>query len=295
MIEVFFGESEAGAMKAAKCTVITGKTAGPTSVWMAGKKKPPKRENGGWIAGTAKEVICLGFLLDIGNIQEEVSSAYRKHLIYSLYAQEQWGKDEEMDAEFVQLGDYYCTEMERLKGYLADGEAIRVWYSDVPYSMCGFYHLCASIQQYTNAVSVVKLPEYKVCLDHSIVSYNNWGEVAAEEFAGFLNGEKKLSKEEIRRYAWLWGILQEDNRPLRAVVNGRLMGVPEDFYDFLIWQRITQKPIIEARLIGDILGSNPLGIGDWWYARRIDYFIQAGRIKIVEDSENKYARIISLA
>ncbi len=178
MIEVLFGESEAGSMKAAKCTVITRKVDGPTSVWTVGKKK---------------------------------------------------------------------------------------------------------------------LPEYKLRSDNSMISYSNWGEVAAEEFAGFLTCEKKLSMEEIQMYAMLWNNLQEDNSPLRAVVNGKLIGVPEDFYDFLIWKRITRKPIKEARLIGDILGYHQLGVGDWWYAKRIDYFIQTGKIKIVEDSENKYARTICLA
>lgn len=295
MIEVLFGESEAGAMKAAKSTVITSKVDGPTSVWMAGKKKPPQREGCGWIAGTAEEVICLGFLLDIGNIREEVNSEYRKHLIYSLYAQEPWGKEEKMDAELMQLCDCYCAEMERLKAYLEEGEAIRVWYSDAAYSRCGFYHLCASLSKYQNAISVVKLPEYRIRSDKTIVSYKNWGEIAAEEFAGFLDCERKLSREEIRMYAMLWGTLQEDNSPLRAVVNGKLIGVPKDFYDFLIWKRITEEPVKEARLIGDILGHNQLGVGDWWYAERIEYFIQTGKIKIVEDAENHYARTICLA
>ena len=58
MIEVLFGESEAGAMKVAKNTIITGKVDAPTSVWIAGKKKPPERETCGWIEGTA-EVITI--------------------------------------------------------------------------------------------------------------------------------------------------------------------------------------------------------------------------------------------
>ena len=43
MIEVLFGDSEAAAMKAAKNTVLIGGADGPTSVWMAGKKKPPEK------------------------------------------------------------------------------------------------------------------------------------------------------------------------------------------------------------------------------------------------------------
>lgn len=289
MIEVLFGESEAESMKAAKNTVIVGRVDGPTSVWTAGKKKPPAREHCGWIEGTAQEVICLGFLLDIGDIREDADSAYRKQLIDSMYAQDQAGKDQK-------AGEYYCNEMERLEAYLADGEAIRVWYSDAPYSRCGFYHLCDSLRKCRNEIRVVKLPEYRVRSDHhSIVLYKNWGEVAAEEFAGFLDCERKLSNEEIRMYAMSWSSLQEDNSPLRAVVNGKLTGVPEDFYDFLIWKKLTPEPVKEARLIGDLIGYYRLGIGDRWYAGRIEHYIRNGKIRIVEDSENKYARIICLA
>lgn len=294
MIEVLFGESEAASMKVAKNTVIIGKADGPTSVWLAGKKKPFVRKNSGWIEGTSKEVICLGFLLDIGDIKEEIDSKYRKNLIYSLYAQEQWGKDEELDKEMQRIGNCYCKEMKRLKKYLEDGEKIRIWYSEAPYSMCGFYHLCSILQAYKNEIRVVRLPKYRIQSD-SIISYQNWGEVAAEEFAGFLSYENGLSKEEIRMYAGLWNDLKEDNSLLRAVVNGMVIGVPESFYDFLIWKRLTKKPIKEARLIGDILGCNRVSVGDWWYAKRIDLFIGQGVIKVLEDSENKYARTICLA
>ena len=51
MIEVLFAESESASMKVAKSTIIKVKTDGPTSVWLAGKKKPPKREHMGWIEG----------------------------------------------------------------------------------------------------------------------------------------------------------------------------------------------------------------------------------------------------
>lgn len=295
MIEVLFGESEAASMKAAKSTVIVGQVNGPTSVWMAGKKTPPESTAfTGWVEGTADEVVCLGFMLDIGNIKEPVDSQYRKKLIYSMYAQNQYGKSSEMDEELKLTGEVYSNELLRLKKYLEDGETIRIWYSDAPYSRCGFYSLCWILQNYKNEVHIVKLPECAV-RKTSIISYRNWGEVSAEEFAGFLSHERMLTKEEVRMYALLWIELTEDNSPLRAVINGRVTSVPEDFYDFLIWKRLTCKPIKEARLIGDILGYFQIGIGDWWFARRIEHFIQQGKIKVMENSENKYARMICLA
>ena len=150
------------------------------------------------------------------------------------------------------------------------------------------------LRKYENEIRTVKLPEYRVQTD-SIVMYQNWGEVAAEEFASFLPGEKVLSKEEIRMYAGWWSELVEDNSPVRAMVNGRLVGVREDFYDFAIWKRLTEEPIKEARLIGNILGNYRLSISDWWFAARIEHFIRQGKIRVVEDSEEAYARQICLA
>ncbi|MDE7431486.1 MAG: DUF1835 domain-containing protein, partial [Lachnospiraceae bacterium] len=201
MIEILFGDSEAASMKAAKNKiVIGGNDNGPTSVWMAGKKMKPEKPSAGWIEGTGEEVICLGFMLDVGNIKEPVDSLYRKELIYSMYAQNQWKQDEEMEMELKKAGDVYAAELLRLQRFLDDGEAVRIWYSDAPYSRCGFYHLCRLLKRYENEIRVVKLPEYMV-RGKSISLYQNWGEVAAEEFAGFLSYEKNLSKEEVRSYA----------------------------------------------------------------------------------------------
>ena len=294
MIEVLFGGSEAASMKAAKNTVVIGGVNGPTSVWMAEKKKPPEPLFSGWVEGTAKEVVCLGFMLDIGDIKMPVDSSYRKELIYSLFSQNQYGRSPELEDELKQIGNVYINELQRLIQFLEGGEAIRIWYSDAPYSRCGFYSLCRMLLKYETEIHVVKLPEH-VAGEKSIISYSNWGEVSAEEFAVFLPCERTLTREEVRMYAILWSELSEENSPLRTVINGRVVGVPEDFYDFLLWKKITRKPIKEARIIGDILGRYHLGVGDWWYARRIDYHIQQGNIMIAEDSENKYARLICLA
>lgn len=294
MIEVLFGESEAASMKAAKSMKIVGYVNGPMSVLVTGKETPPERTFAGWVEGTSEDVVCLGFMLDIGNIKEPIDSPYRKNLIYSMYAQNQYVKNPEIDQELKLTGEVYLNELLRLKEYLENGETIRVWYSDTPYSICGFYSLCQILQKYKNEIHIVKLPEYMV-RKTSIISYRDWGEVSAEEFAEFLTYESVMTKEEVRMYAQLWTELTEDNSPLRAMINGKVTGVSEDFYDFLIWKRLRRKPIKEARLIGDILGCFQIGMGDWWFARRIEHFIQQDKIKVINDSENKYARVICIA
>lgn len=285
MIEVLFNESEAASMRAAKSTILHSRTDGPTSVWMAGKK-PPAKKPSGWVEGTAEEVICLRYMLDIGDIQKDVDSQYRKDLIASLYSP--WTAAEAQD-----FGNRYL-QLNELTACLQAGESIRAWVSDAPYSLCGWYHLCSIMDKYDNPLSIVKLPEY-VVRDKTIVLHKNWGMVAADEFAGFLHAQKALSKEEVHLYALLWRELAAENCPLRAVINGTLTGVPEDFYDFMIFSRITKKPVKECRLIGDLLGCYQVSIGDWWYGRRIQHYIEQGRIQVVEDAERAYARLICLA
>lgn len=138
----------------------------------------------------------------------------------------------------------------------------------------------------------MKLPEY-IQIQEIVIEYQGWGEIVPEKINTFIRYEKKLSQLEIRMFNNNWLELIEDNSLLRAIVNGHLIGVPADFYDHLIYKQLRFKPIKEARLIGDILGNYPLGIGDWWYALRIEHMIENNKIKIVEDSDRKYERIIS--
>ena len=100
-----------------------------------------------------------------------------KNLIYSMYAQDQWEQDNKWNNEMKKMGGFYIDELLRLKQFLDAGEVIRIWYSDAPYSRCGFYHLCQILKNYENEIRAVKLPEY-VVLEKSIISYRNWGDVA---------------------------------------------------------------------------------------------------------------------
>ncbi|MDE6727518.1 MAG: DUF1835 domain-containing protein [Oscillospiraceae bacterium] len=263
MIEVLFGESEAGAMKVA---LQSGKL--------------------------GSDVICLGFALEIGDIKKPVTSEYRTKLLYNLLYQEQWGEDIEMKNELKALGKAYSKELDKLFEHLDSGEPIRIWYDSAPYSMCGLLWLCGELKDRECSVSTVRLPHVTI-KGNTAVSYASWGEVPPNRFAYFLNRERALSSAEIMVYAHYWSELMRENAPLRAVVNGSVMSVPASFYDFLIWKNLDDTPVREAVLIGKVLSEDHIGVGDWWYAYRIDKFIAQNRIKIVNDSPRKYDRIIA--
>ncbi|NFG27997.1 DUF1835 domain-containing protein [Clostridium botulinum] len=266
MIEILFGESEAAAMK------------------IAIEK--------GVILGSIDKVVCLALMLDIGDIREKIDSPYRQQLIFDMYTQNGYYKNEESLKELQKVGIKYIDEQNRFMKYLLKGEPIRIWYSNAPYSMCGLYYICSTLKNISNEIFAVKLPQY-IQIQEIFIEYQGWGEIVPEKFNTFIRYEKKLSQLEIGILNNNWLGLIEDNSFLRAVVNGQLIGVPVDFYDHLIYKHLGFKSIKEARLIGDILGNYPLGIGDWWYALRIEHMIENNKIRIVEDSDRKYERIIS--
>lgn len=296
MVEILFGESESASMKAAKSKRVIGSGKnGPVSIiGKAGGGQELQNEEVRWIHGTSEEVVCLGFMLDIGDIREAANGDCRKKQIVSMLCQDQWGEGREMEEELEKAFDAYGNELLRLKTYLEDGQPVRIWYSDAPYARCGLCFVCHFMKDFENSVSAVKMPEYRVN-EKNITRYHNWGNVAAEEFSYFLQYETALSAREQRMYEMIWSKLTEENAPLRAVVNGELVSAQEDFYDFLIWRHLTDRPVKEARLIGDILGHHPVSVGDWWYAARIQRFIEKGQIRIVEDSKRRYARMICRA
>ena len=93
-------------------------------------------------------------------------------------------------------------------------------------------------------------------------------------------------------FASRWDELKEEDAPLRVLINGCLVGVKEDFYDFLIRRELPEGEIIQARLIGNLLLKYPLGISDSWYMNRINHMIETGEIEVVKEADEIFRRSI---
>ncbi len=293
MIEVLFGESEAGAMKVAKNYRKPDYDNNATA-WFG--KKPSKDEfekmfDGKAVGGNSSEVICIPFMLDIGDIDVSIEGEYRKKLIFDMHTIN--GMDDNNTLQDLENSwKRYLNEIERLKNYAIQGETIRLWYSDSPYSMCGFYYVCSVLREFNCKVFVIKLPQYMQLSDNIMQFYSSWNEIDAGRFYRFLPLEKELSPRELQSFACNWAEFKDEKSTLRAVVNGKLIGVPEDFYDHLIRKEIPDGEFIMARLIGKILGKHPLGVGDFWYAKRINEMIEEGELTVVQKEKEIYRQVL---
>ena len=277
MIELVFGDSTAGALKYAKSMKHGAKTGGAHLVsgiidengcYPAMTKDPIWR--GLDIAGGSEDVAPLSLYLDIGGINEGLSG--RKAILDMLFdgfsgyagvADEMWKTNE--------------LTLARLEEAKKSHDKIRIWLCESdPAEMCGLCFVCDLLSGSDTPVSVIRIPR-RLDKDGSIINYRSTGEVDAEMFGGFADMEVPLSPAERDSYTAEWKRLAGENASLRAYINGALISVPEDFYDFAIRSNIPEGEFVCAKLIGKALIMMP-GVGDRWLFLRIKEMLKTGKL-----------------
>lgn len=293
MTEILFTESAAGSMQLEKSLKNTigsstavflmtddGREPTPDEIAEAEAQVEHERrkraENAVPMEGSPRDVAWFPLNLSTGDISDPFSDS-RADFLQSLVPC--------TDPNMADVGrTMLSSARQSLEKVLSADGPIRIWTSLNPDELCGFCHLLTFLPQSAD-IRVIRLPEYEVCGD-TLTTHTGWGEVLPERFGAYLPLEKPLSDIERRHYTALWRTLQRENGPLRAVVNGRLTTVGEDFYDTFILRELAIQPqeFHEARLIGEILGKYQLGISDSLVALRIEHFISRGILTPVTEA-----------
>lgn len=286
MIEVLFTESAAGGMQYAKSLshtiagasdvlVLADDGSAPTEEELrrARQVEEERRRRAVPMEGSPRDVVCLPLGLSMGDISDPLSDGRAAYLQSTVLIP---------GREFAGIGrtmvETARAGLARIRAAAEAGEAIRVWYSQNPDELCGFCHLMTELPGGAD-VRAVGLPTCEAFDDH-VTTYTGWGEVHPGHLADFLHQERVLSPTEHWFFSGQWKLLARENAPLRAVVNGRLMGVGADFYDGFILRELGRagEEFQEARLIGDVLGRYQFGISDRLVAMRIEEFISRGML-----------------
>lgn len=241
--------------------------------------------------GSPRNVHCLGLGLSLGDISGDPLGEARAAFLRGMIAI----PGAEYDEAAREQMERYRSSRDEILRRASEGEPIRLWYSNAPDEMCGFYH-ALSILPLGSDIRAIRLPEYTESGD-TLSSASGWGEILPNKFADYLKYQEKIRENIHRMFRFRWHRLVEENAPVRAVINGKLASAGEELYDFYILRELESRADVfhEARLIGDILGKYQLGISDWFIHRRIGHFEAEGRLEAVEqapDSEPGYRRYL---
>ena len=305
MIEIAFSDSACGSLKMAQhygkgkyhgggVGVIVSHSDGskPTKEEIeAAQREAEKREQLAWenaipLGGNSADVYGFGLALSIGDISENEPDIRRKQVmewLYSIYP------DHEGHQAAGELLHRAKENLKTVRSRAAEGEALRVWYSNQPDELCGMYWLMAQLdplKENCGPISLVRLPEWEVDENDNIVRKSGWGDIPPGEWHRYLPLEGPAPQVFIRSCATHWQTLQSENAPLRAMLNGQLISAPETLYDDFITREIAAEGVEfqEAMIVGRVLGKYKLGIGDAWVALRIEEMIRKGILEPVNDS-----------
>ena len=316
MLDIVFSDSALGSLKMAQyygqgeynsgglCVFVThhdGGEATPQEIEEA-RREAEKREklaweNGAPLGGDPADVLGFDLALSIGDISELLPGAERGQVMARLFSIHPDFDFDETIREMLQMARETLSEIQRRT---EQGEPIRLWYSNQPDEICGMYWFItwlvgAGMEH--GKISVVRLPPWEIDENGNIIEKISWGEVSPGEWQGYLKLEEPVTEAFIQKCANRWRLLQKENAPLRAVLNGRLVGVSETIYDEFIRYEISlqNSEFQEMMVVGKVLGKYRLGINDAWIALRIEQWIRAGELEPVTKNPKKmpiYSRIL---
>lgn len=290
MIEIAFNESAAGALKFAKSMKQGDLLSGATAVF--GGDANQRREAAkprvwqGSMDGSPNDVAELMLELDIGDISDTTSGLNkRKELLDLLFSDFPGVSDEIWETDKAAL--------KRLDEAKATLEPVRMWVcAGNPAELCGMYFVCRLMAGAGTPLLAVIVPE-QIEKDGCIINYRGTGDIEPESLCKLASHAEKLS--ELRRsvYAGAWDGLVRENAPLRAVVNGGLMGAPESFYDFALRANIQEGEFTVAQLIGRTLGV-VRGVSDRWLFMRVQAMLKSGELNEVRaaTADHPYSGVV---
>lgn len=226
------------------------------------------------------EIVNIGFSLDIGDIAGDVDGIERKDVFKNM-----WNLNPE-DRDGKKFFNNQRQDLEKLLSAARDGIDIRIWKSSAPFSVCGCAFVCNLLKDTDCNINVVSFPKYHSISDDAVWTSDTWDAIVPNEFYKFLQYEIKYTEIMKGIEANLWEDLKLENASLRAVVNGKLISVREDFYDYIILKNIPDEDFMMASLIGKLLGEYELGVSDYWFAYRIKNMVEEGMLEVVSDKKS---------
>ncbi|WP_187117483.1 DUF3658 domain-containing protein [Lentilactobacillus hilgardii] len=170
-----------------------------------------------------------------------------------------------------------------LEVLIESGTSFRIWWTNKAADYCGFIWLCDRLKTVENEVEQIKVPTLFPRENQTLLEINEGLSGLScdliDEFKLF-ERQQKLSASIRRDYSYMWQELQEENQPIRVLINDHLLSQPVTFYDKFIYQQTSKTDFTELdRLLGKIVLHYGVGILEGWYWYRIEKLIDEEKLE----------------
>ncbi len=222
------------------------------------------------------DVYLFGTLDDIGPLKADIpKTLYSTRLLYhtkihnahELSEQKRHPEDYEYQYSFREWFDESTADTKKVIEFLAQGEELRIWTDNMSYAECGLAHLCFTARNSSSKIYTVKCPD-----DKQFDKYGNthWANINPDHCPQYLELIQELSADERNEYSELWQRLTEENTNLRIIKDGKVISVPDDYFDGMIQAEIDKGHKTHTALLGSCMGFLPEYVNYNWLCYRIE-------------------------
>ncbi len=242
------------------------------------------------IGGRSADIICLRYDLSFGDISEKIPSDIRYQYIFkstcAMYPSEH--HDTLVNDLVDNLKKENLKYLNELKEAIKNKNEIRIWYSSAPDDINAFYWLMNFLDsnKYYKNISAVYIPPD----NWNGTSYcRGMGMLGPEMYFNALKLEKIIPENQIKACSDRWEELRKENAPMRLMISGNLVSLPDSFLDSFISNSVNTltNTFTIAQLIGEVMGDYGLMVGDRPLFERVLSFIERDELEIVEECKEK--------
>ncbi|MGG4012495.1 DUF1835 domain-containing protein [Bacillus smithii] len=191
--------------------------------------------------------------------------------------------------EFFEYKQKFQRTIHQIKS-IPEGKSIAIWVAENSHEQTGLRYVLHLLKEKNNAIKVINTTktyaEHFNRLDTEYVVLHT-GEIPPEKLQVIYGQSKQkapLSQLERERFEQEWLSLAENDEALRIWQKGRILSVPEDYYDqYMInsAKKLHSKQkandfMKSARLIGEVLGHLEQYVGDEFLEYRLRRLIEKG-------------------
>lgn len=278
MLEIAFSQSAAGTLKCAmgrhkgermESGAVAVIAADPTEKRRLAREMRARTWQGGEIAGNAHDVACLCLQLDYGDISAlEADVHARNGVLQALYGHCPGMAQERLETS--QKGLARALQAPQIRLWIGEQDAC---------DLTAAFWLCHLLRGREVQMHTVLLPQME-WRGGEIRMASGAADFDAEQMSRHVERSVEIPAQARRYMAGRWQELQRENAPLRAMINGRVESVPEDFYDRMLLREIPQGEWRMGAVLARALGKMR-AVGDDLLYRRICAWIDRGVLETV--------------
>lgn len=228
---------------------------------------------------TVSEIFYIDFNLSIGDISQpvELPNGPCEKLFVEMNMIQDYEEHPKQMLRIKKSWDKAIKSYEGFKERIQNNEDVRIWLDTTPTAICGFLFAMELLSEVSSKVSIIMLPKYEI-IKGRVVEHCSWGEIEPLDYYKYVKYEQELPKELVTTLALKWRELKKENAPLRAVINGKVVSVEENFYDPFIRQTFPSDECTIASMISEIIANQPLFLSDFFIAMRIKKMLADGEL-----------------